>query len=403
MKVLQLCHKSPQPTIDGGCLAINNITRGIINSGMDIKVLTISTHKHPFNVNNYSLDYLEKTGIEGAFVDTQLNIIDAFSNLVTSDSYNISRFFSTDFDILLQKTLKKEKFDIIHLESLFMTPYIHTIRRFSKGRIVLRSHNLEYMIWERLANTTVNPAKKIYLKILAKQLKKYEANIFQSIDGIAAISREDRKKYAELGCVKEMVTIPFGIDIDNYPVVNEVKDFFPKIKLFHLGAMDWKPNIEGITWFLEEVWTPLLSENENLELHLAGRAMPDWLLEFVDENITNHGEVESANQFMLESDVMVVPLLSAGGMRVKIIEGMALGRVIISTKIGAEGIDYTHRKNIIIADTPEEFKAQIEWLQKNPDQIKKIGKNARLLVQDYYNNSVITAKLLDFYQKILVR
>ena len=402
MRVLQLCHKPPQPSTDGGCIAINNITKGFIENGVNVKVLTISTQKHPFDKKYYSNDYQSATNIESVFIDTKINLVDAFSSLVTSDSYNISRFFSTDFDILLRKTLKANEYDIIHLESLFMTPYAHTIRRFSNAKIILRSHNLEYIIWQRLAIASGNPAKKVYLKILAQQLKKYETNVFSSIDGIATISSQDQNKYIQLGCKKPMITIPFGISLkaynSDYPLpIRSGKEF----RLFHIGSMDWKPNMEGISWFIEEVWPFVLKENQDLELHIAGRSMPDWLIEKKVPNMINHTEVENAQDFMLSHDIMIVPLLSAGGMRVKIIEGMALGRIIIATAIGAEGIDYIDGENILIANNAEEFNDKLVWLKANPEKVYEIGQNGKKLVENYYNNQRITEKLLSFYDKVL--
>jgi glycosyltransferase involved in cell wall biosynthesis len=402
MKVLQLCHKPPQPSVDGGCIAINNITKGFIENGVDVKVLTISTKKHPFDKKHYSDDYQSATNIESVFVDTKINLVDAFSSLITSDSYNISRFFSTDFDILLRKTLEANVYDIIHLESLFMTPYAHTIRRFSTAKIVLRSHNLEYMIWQRLSVAPANPAKKVYLKILAQQLKKYETNVFSSIDGIASISSQDQNKYIQLGCKKPMVTIPFGISLKAYSSKYHLrKRLVNQLQLFHIGAMDWKPNMEGVSWFIEEVWPSVLKENPDFELHIAGRAMPNWLIEKEVPGMINHTEVESAQDFMLSNDIMVVPLLSAGGMRVKIIEGMALGRVIISTEIGAEGIDYKDGDNILIANNAKEFNDKLSWLKANPKKLYEIGQNGKKLVETYYNNQRITEKLLSFYDKVL--
>jgi polysaccharide biosynthesis protein PslH len=402
MRVLQLCHKPPQPSVDGGCIAINNITKGFIENGVDVKVLTISTQKHPFDTKHFSDDYLSATNIESVFVDTKINLIDAFSSLVTSDSYNISRFFSTDFDILLRKTLKANEYDIIHLESLFMTPYIHTIRRLSNAKIILRSHNLEYMIWQRLSIAPGNPAKKVYLKILAQQLKKYETNVFSSIDGIASISSQDQNKYMQLGCKKPMVTIPFGISLKAYNADYHLrKNLVNKFKLFHIGSMDWKPNLEGISWFIEEVWPFVLKENQDLLLHIAGRSMPNWLIEKKVPNMVNHTEVENAKDFMLSNDIMIVPLLSAGGMRVKIIEGMALGRVIISTAIGAEGIDYIDGENILIANNAKEFNNKLIWLKAYPEKLYEIGQNGKKLVETYYNNQRITEKLLSFYDKVL--
>lgn len=398
MKVLQLCNKPSRPSIDGGCIAIDHISQGLLQNDVDLKVLTLSTHKHPFNKKNYASDFVKKTEIEGVFVDTKLNVVDAFSNLVTSDSYNISRFFSTDFDKLLQIKLSEDEFDIVHLESLFMTPYIHTIRRFSKAKIVLRSHNLEYMIWQRLAAQSGNPAKKIYLKILSSQLKKYEIGIFNDVDAIAAISREDEEKYKSQGFTKPTITIPFGVDISKY---NPVKQQNSEVKLFHIGAMDWKPNIEAISWFLTEVWPKCYVKCPDLKFELAGRNMPDWLLNEENPNVINRGEVPNAVDFMNEHNVMVVPLLSAGGMRIKIIEAMALGKVVIASSIAAEGISYMPNKNIIIANTPDEFVAAILFLNDNPQKIQEIGANARKFIEEEYDENTIIKKLISFYKDLI--
>ena len=103
---------------------------------------------------------------------------------------------------------------------------------------------------------------------------------------------------------------------------------------------------------------------------------------------------------MNDYDIMLVPLLSAGGIRVKIIEGMALGKVIISTKIGAEGIDYDEGINLLIANTPEEFKNKIKWLKNNPDKIKEIGENAKNYIKTQYDNALISKKLVEFYKSL---
>ncbi len=399
MKILQICHKPPFPAIDGGCIAINNISRGLLNNKQDLKIITISTNKHPFIIEKIDQNFITKTKIEHLFIDTKLNIVDAFSNLVTYDSYNISRFFSPDFDQLVIKTLQSKKFDVVHLESLFTTPYLETIRNHSDAKIVLRSHNLEYMIWQRLAAETNNPAKKIYLNLLSNQLKKYEEDVISKIDGIAAISYEDEKKYKKLGCKAALETIPFGIDTKSY---KSVKKTFDKnnLSFFHLGAMNWKPNLEAVGWLNKDIWPTISSAFPNYKLHLAGKNMPQWLINHSSKNIINHREVESAIDFMNKFDIMLVPLLSAGGIRVKIIEGMALGKVIISTKIGAEGIEYQDGVNILIANTDKEFRDKIKWLYSNPNKINEIGENAKKHIMKKYDNDLINKKLIQFYKSI---
>jgi polysaccharide biosynthesis protein PslH len=392
MKILQMCHKPPCPPKDGGCIAMNNLTQGLIQAGCEVKVLSIHTHKHDFEPQHLNKTYLQQTAIESVFVDTRINLVDAFSNLITQDSYNISRFFSADYDKKLRAVLQAGQYDVILLESLFMTPYIDTIRRFSKAQIILRSHNLEYIIWDRVAQGSRNPAKKTYLKLLAKQLKDYELNVFKNVDGIVAISSTDAKKYRQLGYSGKLVTIPFGIDIEKI----EFREYTASNNIFHLGSMDWTPNIEGVEWFLSEVWPAVYSKNTEINLWLAGREMPSEFRLRKDANLHVLGAVNDAYSFMHEKGIMIVPLLSAGGIRVKIIEGMALGVPVISTSIGAEGIDYNDQKDIIIANTPKEFALAIEKLTSNPELSRMIAASARKLVENQFDNKLLTNNLLSF-------
>ncbi|MBL7898188.1 MAG: glycosyltransferase [Crocinitomicaceae bacterium] len=397
MRILQLCNKPPLPKIDGGCIAIYNISEGLLTAEQDLQILTVSTEKHPFLADAYSAEFLTATKMDAVFVDTRVNIIDAFSALVTSDSYNISRFFSTDFDRLLENRLKSEPFDIVQLESLFMTPYISTIRRNSLAKIVLRSHNLEHIIWERLANTSGNQAKKLYLRHLASKLKTYEKRTINDVDGIAAISFEDTRRFTELKCSVPLITIPFGIDLKKYPAGNYQKK--NHLQLFHIGAMNWGPNLEGINWFLDEIWNDL--KELPVELHLGGREMPNSILKLADTKLKIYGDVPDAISFMQQSDVMVVPLLSGSGMRVKIIEGMALGKIVITTTVGAEGIDCENGVHLLIADTPDEFYKHAKSLAENPDLCERISSNARKLVESKYDNNKIILELISFYEKLL--
>lgn len=398
MRILQLCNKPPFPPKDGGCIAMHNITRGLLDAGHEVKVMTIFTHKHDLELENLSEEYIASTDIEGVFVDTKVNLVDAFSSLITQDSYNVSRFFSADFDMKLTRLLRKKNFDIIHLESLFMTPYIGTIRRLSKAKIVLRSHNLEYIIWERVASGTKNLAKRAYLKYLSKKLKEYELSVIHDVDGIASISMSDERKYRDLGVQRPLINIPFGIDLKNYTPQPYSRG---KVTLFHIGSMDWRPNLEGILWFIEDVWPQLHTAHPELELHLAGRGLSEDMLPEKMKKVMIHGEVEDAREFMADHSIMIVPLLSAGGIRVKIIEGMALGKAIVSTSIGAEGIDYSDGKNLVLADDANSFAAAIAALVSQPSEIQQIGQHARHLTVSDFDNQNLIAHLVKFYEQLV--
>lgn len=397
MKILQLCNKPPLPAIDGGCLAMHALTQGFLEQGHEVTIISIVTDKHPFREDQIDKSYLRKTRFTPVYVDTRLNIVDAFSNLVTQDSYNISRFFSPDFDIKLRELLQKEKFDIIQFESLFMTPYLATARRYNKAKMVLRSHNLEYLIWKRLADGSKNIARKFYLNHLAKKLEQFELKMIPQMDGVVTISADDYKRYTDLTDDKnKLLNIPFGINLSEY----ELSEGQGEISLFHLGSLSWVPNLEGVTWFLEEVWKKIQPDFPLLKFYLAGRNIPHDFRQAEYQNVKIVGEVEDAKKFISSKAIMLVPILSAGGMRVKIIEGMALGKTILSTTLGAEGIDFQKDKDILIADTAEEFKRQLNTILNSPDFLKNQFKRSRKFVDENYDNYQLVSKLLEFYDTL---
>ena len=375
---------------------MHSITQGLLDAGHVVKVLCISTPKHPLNVSLLPKEYRDRTRIEGIYVDTSLNIVDAFTDLVTADNYNVSRFFSPDMDIRLIQLLGQEEFDVIHLESLFTTPYIATLRRYSKARIVLRSHNLEHVIQERLAQEEHNILKKPYRRFLARQLKAYEEAILDQVDAVATITASDARHMASHGSPTPIATVPFGLDPAEY--VRPTSEGPPIF--FHLGSMDWQPNEEGVRWLLRSVWPRVMQAHPEAQLHLAGNRMPKDMIRARVPGTTVTGRVPDAIGYMAERHVMLVPLFSAGGMRVKIIEGMAMGKCVISTTIGAEGIRCTDGENILLADSTAAFVEMIGRVIADPHLAARIGENGRLLVQREHTNAHTIHELVALYSSL---
>ncbi len=146
MKILQFCHKSPYPALEGGPIAVNNITQGLIEAGHEVKIFTISTPKFKVNPGTIPSEYLNKTSFEYINVDTRVKPFKAFLALFSEKSYNIERFISDAVAKELIKILLKEQFDIIQLESLYVTPYLDIIRKYSDAKVILRAHNIEYLV-----------------------------------------------------------------------------------------------------------------------------------------------------------------------------------------------------------------------------------------------------------------
>ncbi len=394
MRILQLCQRPPNPPIDGGAIAMNNVTLGLLELGHQVKVLTITTPKHPVQYNKINSAYLEKTELEAVFVDTSIHLMDAFMNLFESESYNVKRFVSEDFEKKLIEILEGNLYDVVLLETLYVTPYIDLIRRLSKAKIVLRSHNVEHIIWERVANNSGNYLKKGYLNFLAKKLKEYEVGVLQKIDGLLAMTNEDLEVFKSLGCNAKSISVPTGMILDSelFTPTQKEEDF----SVFHIASMNWLPNVEAVEWFLKNVWHLVLQKVPQANLYLAGRDMPEWLLNYKQERVFIVGEVENARDFYKSKKVMVVPVLSGGGMRIKIIEGMAMGKNIVSTTIGAEGILCVNGEHILIADKAEEFAQMISFFLKNEKVSKELSLNAQQLIKEEYDNSGICKRIEEF-------
>lgn len=401
MKILQLCHKTPLPAIDGGCIAINNITQCLLDSGMDVKVVAVATPKHPFMVSAFSKSYLAKTRFESVYIDTTPHKIEALKTLFTGKSYQISRFYHKNMVNKLTQILKSETFDIIHIESIYMAPYIPLIRKYSKAKILMRLHNIEHQIWVRLSENEHNPVMKLAYRVNAHQLRRVERKILQEVDGYMSISEPDYQYFNNTMPNVPGIVIPFGINVDNYDMEDDDYIATDHPSLFHLGSMNWSPNVEGIEWFLDEVWPDILTAHPDLTFTLAGHDIPDSIRNRQDKNVTVVGAVPDANEFMMDHDIMVVPLLSGSGIRIKIVEAMALGRVVITTSIGAEGLDVQDGKHLFIANTPEEFVAVVNKCVSMPDICSIISENAQHYISVNHNNAVIAQKIIDFYQKII--
>lgn len=400
MKILLLCNKSPWPPLEGGPIAMNAMVTGLLKAGHQVKVLAINSNKYKIDLQSVQEDFRKQTRLETIYIDLSIKPWPALINLIKGNSYHVVRFITKEFTNALTAILKSEEFDIIQFETLFTSPYLPLIRRLSGAKVILRAHNIEHLLWQRIAAGCRNPVKKIYLNHLASTLKLFEIKMLNQVDGIAAITEKDAEFFRQAAPGIPVTAIPFGIDTREgaLPVTKPYLISHPT--LFHLGSMNWIPNQEGISWFIRKVWPEVHAKNPELKFHLAGRKMPPWLKNLKEPGIVVDGEVPDAKAYMQSHSIMVVPLFSGSGIRIKIIEGMLAGKAIITTSIGAEGIAFTDGLHLLIANDAECCIKEIEKCLKTPRLIEELGQNAQELVIKNHDNDKLMRKISDFYQNI---
>ena len=364
--------------------------KGLHAAGHQVIQWMIATPRHPFPSHlppHYPFQ------VHHHFTDTRVKWTGALLNLFQSSSYNLSRFVDSNAQLQQQEWLQKHPVDIIQAESIYVLTGIESLRKVSTAPIILRAHNVEYLIWQRMAEHCRNPLKKAYLRKMSARLKREELAICNQCDGLVVMSDQDAELFRKEG-VKVPITV-VGISTDLQPTHSFTG--LNKRQLFHLGAMDWLPNREGIEWFIHQVWPDIHRALPEWKLVLAGKHMPQPYTSLIQQGIQVKDAPDAA-AFMQEEGIMIVPLLSGSGIRVKIIEGLALGRIIITTPIGLEGIPAEDGKHLLIAYEPADFLRHLKELIASPELAKRISENALTFANEHFRSDVLTQRLIRFYE-----
>jgi glycosyltransferase involved in cell wall biosynthesis len=397
MNILILTTKPPYPPKDGGAIATLNMATGLAELDHHVTVLAMNTEKHFSPVDKIPRELQEKITFHVVDADTRIRWPLAVWNLFFSHRpYHSVRFRSGSLLQMLRDLLSHNQFDIIQFEGPYLDYCIPIIRKTSKAKISLRAHNIEHEIWERRAAQTKNPFKRFYFSLLSKRINRLERSFLYHADMVIPISVRDHTIFQQLNPDRIYFVCPTGIDIHAYPEPEPVSVF----SLFYIGALDWGPNTEGLDWFFKHVWTDLITLYPSMRIHIAGRNSHYYFSgQTRQKGVIMEGEVEDAHQFINSHSVMIVPLFSGSGIRIKILEAMLLGRTVITTTTGAKGLNVTHKKNILIANLPAEFIQYTGELMTDTRQIKMIGKEARRFVKENFDNLVMAKQLAHFYKE----
>jgi glycosyltransferase involved in cell wall biosynthesis len=391
MRVLQLCPKPLFEPMDGGKIAMLNTAKGLNELGVEVVQWMIHTRFHKFPVE-VPTDYHFK--IEKSFIDTSINWKGAIKNLFSKSSYNLQRFNDKRVNEDLIKLIEKYKPEVIQSESIYCLTALKEIKKKFNIPIVLRAHNIEHLIWKRTADYCRNPIRKIYLNYLSKKLRKDELEIANQVDAIAVLSEVDFQFFNKHFPHKKIAVVGIGTELER-----TVMPKFPIKDVFHIGAMDWKPNEEGLRWFVNECWPIIHKSYPYLKCVLAGNNMPPFFLTQKNNNI-QVTDAPNAEYFMNQHDILIVPLLSGSGIRVKIIEALALGKVVIATNIAIEGLGLNNKQNVLIANNSKEFLECVSFCIDKPEISLQISENAAIFAQRNFSTKKNSEKLIQLYHSI---
>ncbi len=316
----------------------------------------------------------------GYAVSTVSQTLRYFRNVPSSAPYAVAKFTSPQIQKLISQWDRERRFDV------FVCDFLSASLNFPvtlNTPTVLFQHNVESALWKRQAAHESNPPKRLAFKLEAAKMMRYEHHAVNRFHHVIAVSEHDKELMSKMTEPSRISVVPTGVDLANYAAVagEEPNGHVPQV-LF-LGSMDWEANIDGVDYFCREVWPSVKAAVPDAKFLVVGRNPPPRITKWSSESVEITGRVESVLPYLRDAAVFVVPLRIGGGTRLKIYEAMAAGKAVVSTAIGAEGLDIHDGKDILLADDEATFATSVIELLVNDEKRRQLGSEAATLAAKY--------------------
>jgi glycosyltransferase involved in cell wall biosynthesis len=317
-----------------------------------------------------------------------------FFNTFSLTPYSAWRFRSNKMIEAIKMHLKQQTFDLVEIGTIALADYADLTPDLPK---LLIHHNVESELLYRRANTAGNLLARAYLSWQADKLRRFEKKALSSFDHHTVVSERDKNVLAKSNSAADITVIDNGVDTDYFRPSDQTIE---PDTLVYAGSMSWYPNAEAMLYFAREIWPLLRNEVPSIVMNVIGSHAPKGLIEVGkrDSNFKLHGFVDDVRPIIHKAGVYVVPITVGGGTRLKILDAMAMGKAIVSTSIGCEGIRTRHGENILIADDPKEFCREIVRLLNDENLRRRLGTNARKTAEEYYSWKKIAPRLNEIYR-----
>jgi sugar transferase (PEP-CTERM/EpsH1 system associated) len=303
----------------------------------------------------------------------------------------------------LAEMLIASQYDVLQAEGIEMAPYVLRLPRDRRPFVVFDNHNAEYLLQKRTFQTDVRRPRRwvgaAYSLAQWRKLAAYERRVCMDADRVITVSEADRTALLALEPGLSVTVVPNGVDLEFYrPGAVGAPEALGPGALVFTGKMDYRPNVDAVTWFAHSVLPVVKQRNPEAHFWAVGQ-QPHARLSALSgrEDVTITGRVPDVRPYIAGAGAYVVPLRIGGGTRLKVLEAMAMGQALVSTRLGCDGFDFTDGRELRFADTPEQFAEVIEELLRDRATAAELGRNARARVEANYGWQSIIPRLESVY------
>ena len=385
------------------------IARGLAAAGVEVEVLSLDPAKHrtdpaaarralapaPLDVVPVVTGPLGRGGspwpaLRAALAARRLRV-----------PWLVARFWSPRFAARLAARLRERRFDVVHLESPFLLPYLPVVRAATRAPVALRAQNVELHIWEQLAAAEERPLRRAALARLAASLAAWEPAAVDRCDALVPISPEDEADFRALGVTRPSFVLPCGVELEALPPADAAAEDADPFAAYFLGSMLYRPNRQAAEWIVDRLWPLLAAREPRLRLTVAGSALPAELARRLEAaGIAAVADVPDSRAFAAPFAIAVAPLFAGSGMRVKLLEAMALAKAVVATPLGARGIAARDGEELLLAEDADAFADAVVRCARDRDLARRLGAAARRRVEESYDARRLVAGLADFYRSL---
>ena len=395
MKILQICSQVPYPPVDGGKVGIFNITKYLAKRGHKIAMIALGD---PVDASYAPLrSYCD---LHVVSMSTKNSVIGVALNLFSSLPYNISKYSSNKLQTIIASVLNKNTFDVVHIDSLHMASYGVWIMREYRLPVILREHNVESTIMERYLFTATNPLLRIYIAMQLRRIKRYEAKMAGEFDSCCPITDVDARRIIQMQPNAKIKVISGGVEGTLFTEYCDTKERIPNSLVF-IGVLNWIPNQDAFEWFIKEVFPRILIGAFGTKLFIIGKDVPSKLLQYESEKIIFKGFIPDLKKETLKYEISIAPFRIGGGLRLKIIECLAMSLPVVATEVGCEGIEVKDGDSILIGNTAEEFAEKTLHLLNNPVLRERIARRGYTVSDRLYRWESVAEKFEEVYRRVI--
>lgn len=392
MNILFVSITVPYPAIDGGRIRVLNLLKRLVNQGDNLTFVALKTK----NTDPAGIEYLRNLGIDAHLVEDESNKPKfLYRAIFHRTPFTVAKYYSDDFARKLEELIRKKSFDIIHFEMLHSGQYLDDLSE--KIPTLLSLQNIDSVVWTRLAEYSKSRIQKIGYQHQSRTFSRYEKKMCQKFNTVTCVSKIDKDILSAICSQADIDLIPNGVDLDLYrPKYEQEKENV----LVFTGSMDWLPNEDAAVYFTQDVF-PLIKRNiENVKFQIVGSNPTESVLKLgKQEDVVVTGRVKDIKPYIAQATVYVVPLRIGGGTRLKILEALAMGKAVVSTPVGAEGLDLSDGEDIFLAEDVESFAETIIRLMNRNELRRQVGMAGRKFMEKEYSWNKIGEKLREVYER----